>query len=95
MQALFFQGRDFFAGIIFACILPRSVLQYIPNMRHARKSMQKRGKAMYCEFCGKPVSDYAKYCRFCGKTLEYYKTEPLPEPPKPNELGEIKEDKED
>lgn len=30
---------------------------------------------MFCEFCGKPVSDYAKYCRHCGATLEYYKTE--------------------
>ena len=35
---------------------------------------------MYCEYCGKPVSDYAKYCRHCGATLEYYKTEPQPEP---------------
>ena len=40
---------------------------------------------MYCEFCGKPVSDYAKYCRNCGATLEYYKTEPQPEPPKSEE----------
>lgn len=28
---------------------------------------------MFCEYCGKPVSDYAKYCRHCGATLEYYK----------------------
>ena len=40
---------------------------------------------MYCEFCGKPVSDYAKYCRNCGATLEYYKTEPQPEPVTPEE----------
>ena len=40
---------------------------------------------MYCEFCGKPVSDYAKYCRSCGATLEYYKSEPQPEPPEPEE----------
>ena len=34
---------------------------------------------MYCEYCGKPVSDYAKYCRYCGATLEYYKNEPKTE----------------
>lgn len=28
---------------------------------------------MFCEQCGKPVSDYAKYCRHCGAKLEYYK----------------------
>lgn len=28
---------------------------------------------MFCEQCGKPVSDYAKYCRHCGTKLEYYK----------------------
>ncbi len=38
---------------------------------------------MYCEFCGKPVSDYAKYCRYCGAKLEYYKTEPEFQPPAP------------
>ena len=38
---------------------------------------------MYCEFCGKPVSDYAKYCRYCGAKLEYYKTEPEPQPSAP------------
>ncbi len=47
---------------------------------------------MYCEFCGKPVSDYAKYCRHCGATLEYYKTEPQPEPPRSDGEGEEKED---
>ena len=53
---------------------------------------------MYCEYCGKPVSDYAKYCRHCGKTLEYYKTEPLPEPPKaaePEATEPTEETKED
>jgi len=40
---------------------------------------------MYCEFCGKPVSDYAKYCRHCGAKLEYFKSanQNKPEPPKP------------
>ena len=28
---------------------------------------------MFCDQCGKPVSDYAKYCRHCGAKLEYYK----------------------
>lgn len=28
---------------------------------------------MFCEQCGKPVSDYAKYCRYCGAKLEYYR----------------------
>ena len=28
---------------------------------------------MFCEQCGKSVSDYAKYCRHCGAKLEYYK----------------------
>lgn len=28
---------------------------------------------MFCEFCGKPVSDYAKYCRHCGAKLDYYR----------------------
>ena len=46
---------------------------------------------MYCEFCGKPVSDYAKYCRHCGATLEYFKTEPQSEPPK-DEKAEEQED---
>ena len=39
------------------------------------ETLVKRGPKMYCEFCGKPVSDYAKYCRSCGATLEYYKSE--------------------
>ncbi len=47
---------------------------------------------MYCEFCGKPVSDYAKYCRHCGEKLEYFKSEqqnrPTEEPMKtPDEEG--------
>ena len=55
---------------------------------------------MYCEFCGKPVSGYAKYCRHCGATLEYYKTEPQPvsqpEPqPEPPEEIPVEEEKED
>lgn len=45
---------------------------------------------MYCEYCGKPVSDYAKYCRHCGKTLEYFKTE-QPEPEKPEAKPEAHE----
>ncbi len=45
---------------------------------------------MYCEFCGKPVSDYAKYCRYCGAKLEYYKTEPEVQPSvQENEAPEV------
>ena len=42
---------------------------------------------MFCEFCGKPVSDYAKYCRHCGAKLEYFKSNQSKEaqPPKPEE----------
>ena len=47
----------------------------------------KRGTIMFCEFCGKPVSDYAKYCRHCGAKLEYFKSNQSKEaqPPKPEE----------
>lgn len=35
---------------------------------------------MYCDFCGKKLSHYAKYCRYCGQQLKdsLGDTQPLP-----------------
>ena len=92
MQA-FFSGRlIFFPKDVFRAFFKE--LWYNKQKPASRwgGSSQGRSITMYCEFCGKPVSDYAKYCRHCGATLEYYKTEPQPEPPREEQVEEKKED---
>ena len=74
--------------------LPRHIYPALTAIDPARLASEGVRLLMldYCEFCGKPVSDYAKYCRHCGATLEYYKTEPQPEPPREEQVEEKKED---
>ena len=48
--------------------------------KHIKKGKESVWIIMYCDFCGKKLSYYAKYCRHCGQQLKdsLGDTQPLP-----------------